>query len=101
MQQSKATGPGRQRWRSPKGGVFEGKVEQGRYGPIFPKSPACYGFSILAKVIRSLFGIEHSNDGLITFPGGPLRANDVETITCREFTLEGRGRNIPWLCLYH
>jgi len=26
-------------------------VEQGRYGPIFPKSPACYGFSILAKVI--------------------------------------------------
>src|ERR1019366_3320127 len=28
-----------------------------------------------------------------------LRANDVETITCREFTLEGRGRNIPWLCL--
>ena len=30
-----------------------------------------------------------------------LRANDVETITCREFTLEGRGRNIPWLCLYH
>jgi hypothetical protein len=22
-----------------------------RYGPIFPKSPACYGFSILAKII--------------------------------------------------
>ncbi len=35
----------------PKGGFFEDKVEQGRYGPIFPKSPACYGFSILAKVI--------------------------------------------------
>src|SRR5208283_3497190 len=34
----------------PKGGFFE-QVEQGRYGPIFPKSPACYGFSILAKVI--------------------------------------------------
>ena len=28
-----------------------------------------------------------------------LRANDVETMTCRGFTLEGRGRNIPWLCL--
>ena len=25
-----------------------------------------------------------------------LCANDVETITRREFTLEGRGRNIPW-----
>jgi hypothetical protein len=35
----------------PKGGFFKDKVEQGRYGPIFPKSPACYGFSILAKVI--------------------------------------------------
>jgi hypothetical protein len=33
----------------PKGGYF-GKPEQGRYGPIFPKSPACYGFSILAKI---------------------------------------------------
>ena len=28
----------------------------------------------------------------------PLRDNDVETITRREFTLEGRGRNIRWLC---
>ena len=28
----------------PKGGYF-GKPEQGRYGPIFPKTPACYGFS--------------------------------------------------------
>ncbi len=35
----------------PKGGYFEDKFEQGRYGPIFPKSPACYGFSILAKII--------------------------------------------------
>ena len=35
----------------PKGGVIKDKVEQGRYGPIFPKTPACYGFSILAKII--------------------------------------------------
>jgi hypothetical protein len=27
------------------------KLEQGRYGPIFPKTPACYGFSIIAKLI--------------------------------------------------
>jgi len=32
----------------PKGGVF--KEEQGRYGPIFPKTPACYGFTIIAKI---------------------------------------------------
>jgi hypothetical protein len=35
----------------PKGGFFKDKAEQGRFGPIFPKTPACYGFSILAKVI--------------------------------------------------
>ena len=35
----------------PEGGVFKDKVEQGRYGPIFPKTPACYGFSIIAKII--------------------------------------------------
>ena len=27
------------------------RLEQGRYGPIFPKTPACYGFSIIAKLI--------------------------------------------------
>jgi hypothetical protein len=35
----------------PKGGFFEDEVKQGRYGPIFPKTPACYGFSIIAKII--------------------------------------------------
>ena len=35
----------------PKGGYVKDKVEQGRYGPIFPKTPTSYGFSILAKVI--------------------------------------------------
>jgi hypothetical protein len=35
----------------PEGGFFKDEVEQGRYGPIFPKTPACYGFSIIAKII--------------------------------------------------
>ncbi|MFL5240861.1 MAG: hypothetical protein ACJ8FY_02020 [Gemmataceae bacterium] len=35
----------------PKGGYFADKIEQGRYGPIFPKTPACYGFSCIAKII--------------------------------------------------
>jgi hypothetical protein len=26
-------------------------LEQGRYGPIYPKTPACYGFTIIAKII--------------------------------------------------
>ena len=32
----------------PKEGYFE--LERGRYGPLFPRTPACYGFSIIAKV---------------------------------------------------
>jgi hypothetical protein len=32
----------------PKDGFF--KHEQGRFGPIFPKTPANYGFSVVAKV---------------------------------------------------
>jgi hypothetical protein len=35
----------------PKGGFFPDNVEQGRYGPVFPKTPASYGFSIIAKII--------------------------------------------------
>ncbi|MGV9798597.1 hypothetical protein ACWDTP_11135 [Mycobacterium sp. NPDC003449] len=26
------------------------RMERGRYGPVFPRTPACYGFSIIAKV---------------------------------------------------
>jgi hypothetical protein len=29
----------------------ENDLPKGKYGPIYPKSPACYGFSILAKII--------------------------------------------------
>src|SRR6185503_15620764 len=36
----------------PKEGFFKDKVQQGRYGPIFPKTPACYGFTIIAKIKR-------------------------------------------------
>ena len=31
----------------PKEGYFT--LEPGRYGPVFPKTPACYGFTIIAK----------------------------------------------------
>jgi len=27
------------------------QLPQGKYGPIFPKSPACHGFTIIAKII--------------------------------------------------
>lgn len=33
----------------PKEGFF--KYEQGNYGPVLPRTPACYGFSVVAKVL--------------------------------------------------
>jgi len=33
----------------PKEGYF--KREQGNYGPVLPRTPACYGFSVVAKVL--------------------------------------------------
>jgi hypothetical protein len=38
----------------PKGGTFKDKVEQGRYGPIFPKTPACYGLCSERMVLRGV-----------------------------------------------
>ena len=32
----------------PKQGYF--KEEQGQYGPVYPRTPACYGFTVIAKV---------------------------------------------------
>ena len=32
----------------PKEGYF--KLQNGRYGPVYPQSPACYGFTIIAKI---------------------------------------------------
>ena len=32
----------------PKEGYF--RLEQGKYGPVFPKTPACHGFTIIAKI---------------------------------------------------
>ena len=33
----------------PREGYFA--LEKGRYGPTFPKTPACYGFTVVAKII--------------------------------------------------
>ena len=32
----------------PKAGYFT--IQQGRYGPTYPRTPACYGFTIIAKI---------------------------------------------------
>jgi hypothetical protein len=32
----------------PKEGYFQ--LEKGRYGPVYPQTPACYGFTLIAKI---------------------------------------------------
>jgi len=51
---STSAAPARQDWTKPaamaipKEGFVE--LEQGRYGPVYPKTPACYGFTIIARI---------------------------------------------------
>jgi len=35
----------------PKGGYFPDRIEQGRFGPVFPRTPVNYGFTIICKII--------------------------------------------------
>ena len=48
MVQSDADSMRPQAMAIPKEGYFE--LEQGRYGPVYPRTPANYGFTIIAKV---------------------------------------------------
>jgi hypothetical protein len=34
----------------PAGGFFQDRVEQGRFGPVFPRTPLNYGFTIIARI---------------------------------------------------
>ena len=35
----------------PREGYFADQAQQGRFGPVFPKTPACHGFTIIAPII--------------------------------------------------
>jgi hypothetical protein len=43
----------------PKEGYF--KREEGRYGPLYPRTPACHGFSIVAKIIAGRESVFHDH----------------------------------------
>ena len=48
-------------------------LPQGKYGPIFPKTPACYGFTIIAKIIpgREPVFYEYAQNIEQTLAGAP------------------------------
>src|SRR5688572_4476656 len=48
-------------------------LEKGKYGPIYPKTPACHGFTIIAKVIsgRESAFYEHAKTLETTLAGAP------------------------------
>jgi hypothetical protein len=54
VEESTLASPEKQDWSKPQALAIpkEGylKLEQGKYGPVFPKTPACYGFTIIAKI---------------------------------------------------
>src|SRR5687768_6823390 len=48
----------------PAGGFFDDRVEQGRFGAIFPRTPLNYGFTIIAKIVpgRELVFTEYARN---------------------------------------
>ena len=48
-------------------------LKKGKYGPIYPKTPACHGFTIIAKVIsgRESAFYEHAKTLETTLAGAP------------------------------
>jgi hypothetical protein len=103
----------------PKGGFFPDRVEQGRFGPVFPKTPAGYGFSIVAKVIpgREEVFYQYAKDiertvaessqtaslfcSFTTFAGFSFRSRERPT-SCIKASSTPTSTNIPktrWRCL--
>ncbi|KUI24843.1 hypothetical protein AU196_15470 [Mycobacterium sp. IS-1742] len=78
-------------WRRPAAvaipaeGYFE--LERGRYGPVFPRTPACYGFSIIAKV-------KDGREGAIRDHGKVIEAAIAES---PEFLAPLRLHYLRWL----
>lgn len=69
------------------------QFEQGKYGPIFPKTPACYGFTIVANVLpgraETIRGYGHALvDALATDPYllGPLKLHYLRWVLFDEDT---------------
>ena len=77
----------------PKGGYFQDKVEQGRYGPIFPKTPASYGFSILAKIIpgREEIFYEYAKTSKTRSPRSRTPLPSCSCITCAGCSFRSKG----------
>jgi hypothetical protein len=69
----------------PKEGCFQ--LERGRYGPVFPRTPACYGFSIIAKV-------KEGREDAIREHGKTIQAAITET---PEFLAPLRLHYLRWL----
>jgi hypothetical protein len=75
----------------PKEGYFE--LQRGRYGPIFPRTPACYGFTIIAKVIpgREDAIREHGKtlEAAVTADPGVLAPLKLHYLKWQLFEIEG------------
>src|SRR6478609_8692655 len=58
-----------QEWMNPKAVAIpktSDEWEMGRYGPVWPKTPACYGFTLIAKVIPGREEIVRNYGNIIT-----------------------------------
>ena len=81
----------------PKEGYF--KVEQGRYGPIFPKTPANYGFTIIAKIKPGREEAVRAYGKTIetAIAGDPSRSRPAQTSLPEMGSLQHRQRHVLYV----
>jgi hypothetical protein len=66
------------------------KLENGKYGPVFPRTPACHGFTIIAKI----------KPGRVRIPAKPITDSELMAITIPS-DADHRRSEATLGCSYH
>ncbi len=77
----------------PPGGYFPDNIEQGRFGPIFPRTPLNYGFTIIAPIKpgteQNFYDYAHKIEAAVAGAPDVLDILKLHTLKWALFDLEG------------
>jgi len=77
----------------PAGGYFPDRVEQGRFGPVFPRTPLNYGFTIIAAIIpgreEKFYEYARNLEAAVAATPGVLDVLKLHTLKWSLFDIKG------------
>ena len=78
----------------PPGGFFPDNIEQGRFGPIFPRTPLNYGFTIIAPIKpgteQNFYDYAHNIEAAVAGSPDVLDILKLHTLKWALFDIEGK-----------